>query len=127
MLRSVASKVMRAGRAKVLLLGLAMMAAVLAASLLVLTVATKPAEAAFPGSNGAIAFGDGSQVYRMNSDGFGQTKLSDAAGTNFQPDRSADREQIAFSMSCPSVPESTPPLGQAGTSLASPTGPRAGR
>jgi len=89
MLRSVASKVMRAGRAKVLLLGLAMMAAVLAASLLVLTVATKPAEAAFPGSNGAIAFGDGSQVYRMDSDGTDEINLT----KNY----SAEDSQPAFS------------------------------
>jgi hypothetical protein len=91
---------MRVGRAKALVLGVAaMVAAALAASLLVLAVATSPAEAAFPGSNGAMAFDDSSQVFRMNSDGFGQTKLSDAAGNNFQPDWSADGKKIAFTSS----------------------------
>jgi Tol biopolymer transport system component len=54
-------------------------------------------QGSLPGSNGAIAFDDSLQVYRMNSDVFGQTKLSDSPLTNFQPDWSADGKKIAFS------------------------------
>jgi Tol biopolymer transport system component len=77
--------------------------AVMAAAMVVvaLAVGTQPANAAFPGSNGAIAFtsdqgGLPLDIYRMNSDGFGQTQLSDTAGSNREPDWSADGKKIAF-------------------------------
>ena len=44
--------------------------------------------ASFPGTPGAIAFvseRDGFNVYRMNADGFGQTKLTDTVGVNLSP------------------------------------------
>ena len=59
-------------------------AAILAASLLLLAVSANKARAIFPGSNNAIAFvtdRDGSfQIYRMGSDGFGQSSLTDPRG-----------------------------------------------
>jgi Tol biopolymer transport system component len=78
-------------------------AALFAATALALIAATRPAEAAFPGSNGAIAFVSlqGStdnkfQVFRMNSDGFGQTRLTDEPGHNWDPTWSPDGKKIAF-------------------------------
>ncbi len=71
------------GRFGALILG-----AALAASLLVLVAGTKPAEAAFPGSNGKIVFasdrsivaGDpsssDSEIFTMNPDGTGLTQLT---------------------------------------------------
>jgi Tol biopolymer transport system component len=76
-------------------------AAALASSLLMLFAAMNPAEAAFPGNNGAIAFtslrsGDNSnQIYRMNNGGSGQTRLT-SFGTNYQPAWSADGAKIVF-------------------------------
>jgi Tol biopolymer transport system component len=54
----------------------AIAAALMATLLTLLTAAVKPAEAAFPGSNGAIAFtsdqdGNSFDIYRMAPDGFG--------------------------------------------------------
>src|SRR5438105_2728246 len=52
----------------------------------VLVAAAQPASAAFPGLNGKIAFSsdrDGdSEIYTMNADGSGQTKLTDNAVTD---------------------------------------------
>jgi Tol biopolymer transport system component len=56
----------------------------------------------FPGTAGAIAFvstRDGIanfNIYRMNADGFGQTRLTDTPGVNFSPSWSADGLKIAF-------------------------------
>lgn len=56
----------------------------------------------FPGTPGAIAFTsdrDGLnnlQVYRMNGDGFGQTRLTETIGMNQDPTWSADGGKIAF-------------------------------
>lgn len=76
----------------------AVLLAVMATAIMVaLAIGTQPAKAAFPGSNGAIAFVNADvQVYRMSSDGFGQTKLSDSAGNSFEPNWSADGKKIVF-------------------------------
>ena len=96
------SKEMWAGRTnKTLVFGLVMMAAaVLAASLLVLASAMRPAEAAFPGPSGAIAYtccdqGD-LNVWRMAPDGFGATKLTEDTAYDSQPVFSAEGTQITF-------------------------------
>ena len=66
-------------------------AAVLAATVIVLvTAATKPAEAAFPGASGAIAFTSGAtvsslDVWRMAPDGFGATKLTESTAIDANP------------------------------------------
>lgn len=74
-----------------------LLAAMTAAMVVTLAVGGKSAKAAFPGDNGAIAFEVvNSGVYRMSSDGFGQTKLSDTPGNNGNPAWSADGEKIAF-------------------------------
>jgi len=82
-------------------------AALVCAGLLVaLVVATKPAEAAFPGTNGLIAFdsnrttltnttGD-REIYTMDSDGNGVTQLTDNTAPDFSPAFSADGQKIAF-------------------------------
>ena len=84
---------------------------VLATSVLVVAVLTAvvvavlvgvsgPAEAAFPGNNGAIAFvsdRDGTQqVYRMRPDGSGERRLSDPAGLNSDPEWSANGKKVVF-------------------------------
>jgi Tol biopolymer transport system component len=84
----------------------AIAAAVLAATVVVLvTAATKPAEAAFPGSSGAIAYTssqDGDlDVWRMAPDGFGATNLTDEVDAqptyaDSLPAWSAEGTQIAF-------------------------------
>lgn len=96
------SKVMWAGKAKKALVFWLVMAAAatLAASLLVLAPATKPAGAAFPGPSGAIAYtccdqGD-LNVWRMAPDGFGATKLTENTAYDSQPVFSAEGTQIAF-------------------------------
>ena len=79
-------------------------AVLLAALLAVLALAPGAAAesvgtASFPGTPGAIAFvseREGFNVYRMNADGFGQTKLTDTAGVNLSPSWSADGTKISF-------------------------------
>jgi hypothetical protein len=67
---------------------------------LVSALTAGPASAAFPGSNGAIAFqsdrNGATEVYRMSPDGFGQTLLSNTMGPNSKPAWSKDGEKIAF-------------------------------
>lgn len=71
--------------------------AAVAAAVVALAVGTEPAKAAFPGSNGAIAYVNaGQQVFRMSSDGFGQTQISDSLGSNAAPNWSADNKKIVF-------------------------------
>ena len=81
----------------------ALLAAFLAAMVLVpVAGAQTVGTSSFPGSTGAIAFvseRDGAEnfdVYRMNADGFGQTRLTDESGVNLSPSWSADGTKIAF-------------------------------
>lgn len=59
-----------------------------------------PATAAFPGANGKIAFSssrDGNyEVYAMNADGSGQTRLTSNTGVDAQPAWSPNGTKIAF-------------------------------
>jgi hypothetical protein len=59
-----------------------------------------PADAAFPGANGKIAFvhstGGPGQIYVMNQDGTGRTPLTSAPGRNSAPAWSPDGTKIAF-------------------------------
>ena len=63
----------------------AIAAAVLAATVVVLAVATRPAEAAFPGANGAIAYTSGPfsnlDIYRIDPDGSAPTNLTSSMTT----------------------------------------------
>jgi Tol biopolymer transport system component len=78
------------------------LAMVLAAMVLVPVTMEREAKAAFSGTPGAIAFvseRDGFatfNVYRMNADGFGQTRLTDLPGPSFSPSWSADGSKIAY-------------------------------
>jgi dipeptidyl aminopeptidase/acylaminoacyl peptidase len=79
-------------------------AAVLASIVLVLvTVTTKPAEAAFPGGKGKIAFAkyqsqgpddNSPSIWVMNGDGSGQTDVTTTTGNDTQPAWSADGMKI---------------------------------
>src|SRR5688500_7730829 len=83
-------------------------AVLLAALLAVIVLAAQEARAetvgteSFPGTPGAIAFAserdgaDNFDVYRMNADGFGQTRLTDLSGLNLSPSWSANGAKIAF-------------------------------
>ncbi len=79
--------------------------AVLAATVMVLAAtAARPAEAAFPGPSGAIAYTNDQcaetcsslNVWRMAPDGFGATQLTDSIYQDSQPAFSAEGTQIAF-------------------------------
>ncbi len=102
MTKIVCSKEMWTGRAnKTLVFWFVMVAAtVLAASLLVLASATRPADAAFPGPSGAIAYTsnqDGNlDVWRMAPDGFGATNLTANPASDSRPAFSPEGTQIAF-------------------------------
>lgn len=71
------------------------------AALAALAVCVGPAQSAFPGANGSIVFAsdrDGAlDVYVMSADGFGQIRLTDAAGDDVYPMWSPDGSRIAFS------------------------------
>jgi Tol biopolymer transport system component len=80
--------------------GLVLLAMALTSSLL-LTPAAKPAQAAFPGQNGKIAFTrtepDGSsEIYTMDPDGNNQTNLSNDPKNDSQPVVSPDGKKLAF-------------------------------
>ena len=81
-----------------------LVAALLAAMVLARVAAAQTVGAnSFPGSTGAIAFvstrddARNWQVYRMNADGFGQTRITDAPGLKFHPSWSADGTKLTFS------------------------------
>jgi len=83
-----------------------LLAGLVAALLLAPVAAAQTVEtASFPGSTGAIAFVSTRddvrnwQVYRMNPDGFGQTRITDAPGLKFDPSWSADGTKLTFSNS----------------------------
>src|SRR5215210_8236122 len=85
------------------------MVVALAAILLLALVRTKPAEAAFPGKNGKIAFmsdrttgagvdnptGD-LEIFTINLDGTGLTQLTTNTATESQPNWSPNGKQITF-------------------------------
>jgi Tol biopolymer transport system component len=96
---SIATKPLARSRALFLVASVAL--AVLVACGVAAVAALEPAKAAFPGTNGAIAFlssgPDGTQqVYRMRADGSGERRLTDAAGLNSDPEWSANGKKVVF-------------------------------
>ena len=80
-----------------------LLASLLAALLLAPNASAQTVGAnSFPGTGGAIAFtsardsADNFNIYRMNADGFGQTRLTDLPGRNIQPAWSADGAEISY-------------------------------
>jgi Tol biopolymer transport system component len=69
--------------------------AVLAAVLLALAV-TAPADAAFPGTNGRIAYYTGGDVWTMNADGTDPTRLTTNYNAESNPAVSPDGSRIAY-------------------------------
>jgi Tol biopolymer transport system component len=67
----------------------------------VMLVVSEPAEAAFPGQNGKIAFssapdGNNYEIYSMNSDGTALDLLTNNAAIDLSPAWSPDGNKIAF-------------------------------
>jgi Tol biopolymer transport system component len=73
---------------------------VAAAALLAAALLPSAAQAAFPGTNGKLAFVSGRdgnfEIYAMNPDGSGQTRLTTNPATDFDPAWSPDGRRIAF-------------------------------
>jgi len=69
--------------------------AVVAGLLVTVVVSAAPAQAAFPGRNGRIAYEFGTNIWTVNPDGSGKKRLT-VDGKNFRPRWSADGRRIAF-------------------------------
>jgi Tol biopolymer transport system component/drug/metabolite transporter (DMT)-like permease len=83
------------------LIGKVVLVGVLAAAVTIgLCSGASPARAAFPGTNGKIAFRsdrDGNdEIYVMNADGSGETRLTNDSGYDGEPAWSPDGRKIAF-------------------------------
>jgi Tol biopolymer transport system component len=90
------------------------LAAVAAVIAVALVIGTKPAKAAFPRKDGAIAFvsnrdGGDYHIWRMKADGSGETYISDMAGWNTGPNWSANGKKIVFEH-CDPVPRACPAM-----------------
>ena len=99
MTRTIFGKDKRPGRVTVFLLGLA--AAVFVLSLLAMTGRVGPAEAAFPGKNGKIAFvsnrdAGAGEIYTIGPNGGAATRITFPTGGSATPAYSPDGTKIAF-------------------------------
>ena len=72
--------------------GVLVAAVMLAMILLIVVVGARPADAAFPGKNGKIAFTKGSGIFTMNPDGSEPDRL----GPGYSPSWSADGTKVVF-------------------------------
>lgn len=71
--------------------------------LLIIVVLVKPAEAAFPGKNGKIAYvghdGNDSEIYTINPEGGGKVQVTNNTTFEISPSYSPDGTKIAFASS----------------------------
>src|SRR3954447_6513672 len=88
----------KAAKRRPLLMASVMVALVAACIAALVIVSMRPAAAAFPGRNGAIAFTYDSpgEVHRVQPDGTRDTPLADRLGYSQYPTFSADGKRIAF-------------------------------
>ena len=75
---------------------MAMLFAVVMAVAALLMAGSGPAQAAFPGTNGKIAFYTGGDVWTMNEDGTNPTKLTSNYNSESNPAVSPDGSRIAY-------------------------------
>ena len=92
MIKQTSTKVININRAMVFWVGLAVVLAVAA----LLMAASGPAQAAFPGTNGRIAFYTGGDVWTMDGDGTNPTKLTNNYNAEANPAVSPDGSRIAY-------------------------------
>jgi Tol biopolymer transport system component len=71
-------------------------AAILGLALVAFVALAEPAQGAFPGANGKVAFDRESDIFTMNADGSGQTNLTGTTAVDFDPAWSPDGTRIAF-------------------------------
>jgi Tol biopolymer transport system component len=77
------------------------LSAVLVLSLYLVFVPVAPSQAAFPGTNGLIAFteyhgGDNYEIYTMNPDGSGQKRITNYEANDVAEEWSPDGTKLAF-------------------------------
>ena len=92
MIKQTSMKVMKIDRAMFFWVGLA----VVLSMAVLLMAASGPARAAFPGTNGKIAFYTGGDVWTMNGDGTNPTKLTSNYNAEANPTVSPDGSRIAY-------------------------------
>jgi dipeptidyl aminopeptidase/acylaminoacyl peptidase len=65
--------------------------------LVMLAAVARPAEAAFPGTNGKIAYAHAGDIWTIDPDGTGATQITNGSAQDSSPAWSPDGKQVAFS------------------------------
>ena len=91
------SRTLVGGRAWIVVAGCALLVA--------LASVPSPADAAYPGSNGKVAFVRANQIWTVNADGTGEIQLTSAAAPSFDPQWSPNGTRILYTRGSIDGPE----------------------